>query len=197
MTNYRKENRKAQQLAKREKDLSGIGSYLFENNTKGDFHLPRPTKDGIRQVKKDAQFVGDSYYFSLVKSGELRLVRNLNETEQPEKLFVYKNFNRDEVKLPEPNREGQYIISPNGEFTADSRYFSLLKLGRLKLIREVEQQIMPKEKLITEQPPTVTNAGVVEYVVKDDKQQLNEGEKKKKEKVLTENPLGGVKLLLD
>jgi len=58
MINYRKQQRKAQQLAKRMADLSGTGSYLFENNTKGDFHLPRPTKENVRVVKLGAQFVG-------------------------------------------------------------------------------------------------------------------------------------------
>ena len=121
MINYRKEHRKAQQLAKRQHDLSGTGAYLFENNTKGDFHLPRPTKDGVRVVKFGGQFEGDSYYFGLLKSGEIKLVRNLTEPIAPEKLFVYKNFNRDETKLPSPNRDGQWIIPPTGEFVGDSR----------------------------------------------------------------------------
>jgi len=130
-----------------------------------------------------------------LKTGEIRLVRNLNEAEAPEKLFVYKNFNRDEVKLPEPNRDGQLFIPPTGEFVGDSRFFSLLKQGTLKLIKEVESQV-PQDKLLTEQPPAVTHEGKVEFVKVDD-QQLNEEERKKKEKLLSENPLDGIKLLLD
>ena len=75
MINYRKEHRKAQQLAKRQKDMSGKGHYLFENNAKGDFYLPRPTKDGLRIVKFGAQFEGDDYYLGLMKSGEIKLVK--------------------------------------------------------------------------------------------------------------------------
>jgi hypothetical protein len=196
MINYRKEFRKAQQLAKRKTDMSGKGNYLFENNTKGDFHLPRPTSEGVRMVKFGGQFAGDDYYFSMLKTGELKLVRNLSDQPSPEKLFVYKNYNRDETKLPEANRDGQWIIPPTGEFVGDSRYFPLLKTGRLKLLKEVEQQMPQPQKLLTEQPPVVSHQGHVEFV-KVDAQQLNEEEKKKKDKLLSEDPLSGVKLLLD
>ena len=196
MINYRKEFRKAQQLAKRKADLSGTGSYLFENNTKGDFHLPRPTKENVRIVKYGGQFIGDSYYFGLLKTGEIRLVRNLTEAESPSKLFVYKNFNRDEVKLPEPNRDGQLFVPPMGEFVGDNRFFPLLKQGKLKLIKEVESQV-PQDKLLTEQPPLITHEGKVEFVKINDDQQLNEEERKKKEKLISENPMEGIKLLLD
>jgi hypothetical protein len=77
-----------------------------------------------------------------------------------------------------------------------------LKTGRLKLIKEVESQ-MPKnqpEKLMTEQPPTITRLGQVEFVKTPDGLYLTEEERKKKEKkdkILSEDPLAGVKLLLD
>lgn len=197
MINYRKELKKAQQLAKRQDDLSGTGSYLFENNTKGDIYLSRRTKDNVKIVKLGGQFVGDSYYFSLLKTGEVKLVKELNEVPSPEKLFVYKNFNRDETRLPEPNRDGQNVIPPTGEFVGDSRYFPLLKTGRLKLIKEVESQMQQPEKLMTEQPPTITRQGQVEFVKTPDGQYLTEEERKKKEKILSEDPMNGVRLLLD
>ncbi len=196
MINYRKELKKAQQLAKRQDDLSGTGSYLFENNTKGDIYLSRKTKDNLKIVKLGGQFVGDSYYFSLLKAGEIKLIKELNEIPGPEKLFVYKNFNRDETRLPEPNRDGQNIIPPTGEFVGDSRFFPLLRNGRLKLIKEVESQMQP-EKLMIEQPPTVTHQGQVEFVKTPDGQYLTEEERKKKEKILSEDPMSGVRLLLD
>jgi len=207
MINHRKEFKKAQQLAKRKADLSGNGSYLFENNTKGDFYLPRLTKDGLKVLKAGGQFVGDDYYFGLLKTGELKLVKELNEAPGPEKLFLYKNFNRDETRLHEPNRDGQYIIPPTGEFVGDSRFFPLLKTGRLKLIKEVESQMTTPEKLITEQPPVITHMGQVEFVKNPDGEYLTEEQRKKKQQKLnalnpqldfiSENPMDGVKLLLD
>ncbi len=194
MINQRKALRRAQRLAKRESDMTGDGSYLYENNTKGDWYLPRPTKEGLRICKVNSQFIGDSYYMQYIKSGEIRFVRDMNSPVTQEKLFVYKNFNRDEIKLPETNRDGQWFIPPTGEFTDDSRFFPLLKQGKLKLIREIESQMI-REKLITEQPPTITQEGQVEYVKIEEP--LTEEERKKKEKILAENPLQGVKLLFD
>ncbi len=196
MINYRRQHARNQALAKRKDDLAGKGSYLFENNTRGTLNLPRPTKDGVSFVRLGGQFIGDSYYMLLVKTGDIRLVKNLEEAPTAEKLYVYKNFNNDETRLPEANRDGQIIISPTAEFVGDNRFFPLLKTGRLKLVREVEQYMPQQEKLITEQPPMVTNQGTVEFV-KVNGDQLNEEEKKKKEKLLAEDPLNGVKLLLD
>jgi hypothetical protein len=194
MINYRKELRRAQQLAKQKQDLSGTGSFVFENNTSGDLGLPRVTKDGVRNVKKGGQFIGDSYYNFLLKTGELRLVKELND-DTPQKMFMFKNFNREEITLPEPNRDGQKIIASNGEFVGDSRFFPLLKSGKLKLVKEVELP-MSENKLITEQPPTVTHQGQVEYVV-DSGAKINESKKKGQGKELKEDALDGVKLLLD
>jgi hypothetical protein len=195
MINFRKELRKAQQLAKRKQDLEGTGSFVFENNTNGDLNLPRPTTEGVRNVKKGGQFIGDSYYFFLLKSGEIRLVKELND-QTPEKMFMFKNFNLNEVRLPEPNRDGMTIIAPNGEFIGDSRFFPMLRSGHLKLIKEVDIP-MQENKLITEQPPTVTHQGQVEYVVDNGEQQLTETKKKRQGKELKEDALEGVKLLLD
>jgi hypothetical protein len=194
MINFRKELRRAQQLAKQKQDLAGTGAFVFENNTSGDLGLPRPTKDGVRNVKKGGQFIGDSYYNFLLKSGELRLVKELND-QTPEKMYMFKNFNREEIRLPEPNRDGQTIIAPNGEFVGDGRFFPLLRSGQLKLVKEVEIP-MSESKLITEQPPTITQQGQVEYVV-DSGKNLTENKKKGQGKELKEDALEGVKLLLD
>jgi hypothetical protein len=68
--------------------LKGEGMYIFENNTSGDLYLPRPTQTGRRLVPKGQQFVGDNYYFNMVKTNELKLIQELQSqekviTEQP------------------------------------------------------------------------------------------------------------------
>jgi hypothetical protein len=69
-------------MAKMKDDLKGEGQYIFENNTKGDLYLPRPTQSGRRLVRKGEQFVGDNYYFGMLRSNELKLVKELVSPQQ-------------------------------------------------------------------------------------------------------------------
>lgn len=96
--NPRKQEQKEQRLRNRDAALSGTGTYLFQNNTKGDFYLPRPTKTGQRIVRKDQQFIGDSYYFQFcgnlqhsgikAKSNELRFIQEVKQPMPQEKLIT-------------------------------------------------------------------------------------------------------------
>ena len=65
--------------------IRGNGMYLFENNTKGDLYLPRATQSGRRLVRKGEQFVGDNYFFSMMKTNELKLMKELQSPEDQEK----------------------------------------------------------------------------------------------------------------
>jgi hypothetical protein len=191
MMNPRKQLRKAQQLAKRDHDMSGAGSFLFQNNTAGSYQLPRPTASNVRNIPHKGQFVGDDYYMQLVQSGELRLVKKLAEndgTVLTEQTFVFKNRTLDNLYL----NDGK-AIPVGGEFTGNAQYLPMIQTGQLLLVSEVKAM---EEKLITEQPPLITTEGQVEFVMRNDK--LNEEDAKdKKKKKLNENPLEGVRLLLD
>jgi hypothetical protein len=125
-----------------ERAMHGEGLYLFENHTPADLTLPRPTKSGTRVVRSKAQFQGDDYYLQLVRSGHLRLIKEL--------------------------------LSPEQERAA------------------MQPQ---EEKLILDQPDTVTDKGKVEHVVdKTPKvRKLNEGDNDPQEEVLlNESPSGFV-----
>lgn len=65
----------------------GEGLYVFENNTKADLFLPRPTASGRILVKSQEQFQGDNYYFCLLGKG-LKLIREINSVEQTRKLLT-------------------------------------------------------------------------------------------------------------
>lgn len=116
--------------------MSGSGVYLFKNNTSGELDLPKmPLEGASRKIAKDAEFLGDSYFFQMLNTNDI------------------------------------------------------------KLIRIIENKDVPMEKLITEQPPVVTNVGKVEFVVNDPKKKkINEDEANapQKDKLLTEDPMGGV-----
>lgn len=122
--------------------LSGEGVYLFQNNSDGDLTLPRPTKSGLRNVGPRREFQGDNYYMQFVKTGLLRLIKEIQSPNQPQ---------------------------------------------------PVSEAIVNEEKLILDQPDTVTNHGKVEHVVnkKSPKKPLNEGDQDPSSDVLlNEGPSG-------
>ncbi len=84
---YEKKEIRSEMLANA---LHGEGLYLFENNTKADLTLPRPTRSGLRSVgpkgTPKAQFQGDNYYMQLVRQGHLRLIKVLQTPEQERAL---------------------------------------------------------------------------------------------------------------
>jgi hypothetical protein len=130
---HRKTDR-TEKMAKYQADLSGSGKYIFQNNTKGELHLPRPTTSGVKRVRVGETFEGDSYYFQLVKTNELKFIEEVHAMEQ---------------------------------------------------------------KLITEQPPTVTPGGTVEYVREQEAfKKMNEEEKDHQNDILlTEQPMDGIKII--
>lgn len=94
---YRKFNRYEKKDIRREfikSSLAGVGIYLYENASKaGELTLPRPTASGMRKIGPGQQFQGDDYYMMLVKSGDLRLIKviqQFSEEEAPvaEKLIL-------------------------------------------------------------------------------------------------------------
>jgi hypothetical protein len=121
---------------KMQERIKGEGLYLFENNTKADLYLPRPTQAGRKLVAKGQQFVGDNYFFSMLRTNELKLIK--------------------EMQSPEQQRAA---------------------------------------KLITEQPPTVTPQGTMEYVQKSSTQFNEEISGSQQEFLLTENPVDGIKII--
>ncbi len=90
--------------------LAGKGLYLYENNSDADLTLPRPTNSGRREIGPREQFQADDYFLQLVRTGNLKLIKELQ--------------------------------SPNQE----------------------EATMEKEEKLILDQPDTVTNEGTVENV---------------------------------
>ena len=75
--------------------------HIFANNTEGELYLPRETKAGKKFVQPKEQFVGDSYYFSMVPN-QLIHVSSLNEqllTEIPP--AVGKPVKESRVKEPQ------------------------------------------------------------------------------------------------
>ena len=132
---YRKFNKYEMKEVRQEiltKALHGEGLYLYQNNTNGDLKLPRPTNSGVQSVGSRQQFQGDNYYMQLVRTGELRLIK--------------------EIQAPQVN--------------------------------------IMENKLILDQPDTITQKGKVEHVVETEApKKLNEEETSQEEVLLNENPV--------
>lgn len=83
-----KARKRQEKISSRDALSSGQGQYIFENNSRGDLYLPRPTKSGRKMVKKGEQFIGDDYYFQLVKTNELRFIREAVDNTMGNKLIT-------------------------------------------------------------------------------------------------------------
>lgn len=145
---YRKFNRYEKKQIQHDqmvKAMHGEGLYLYENNTDAEMTLPRPTSSGLRVIEARKQFQGDNYYMQMVRSGHLRLIKELQSPAQ--------------------------------------------------------EKAAMEEKLILDQPDTVTSKGKVEHVVDQDVQKLNEADEaddeEQSEVLLNESPVDDGFVIVD
>ena len=113
------------------KALFGEGVYLYRNNAGGDLKLPKPNLEGTTFVPKGGTFKGDSYFMSMVKNNELRLVEVL---EKPK-----------EIKMEE-----KLILDQPDIVTTEGTVEHVLTDEEKKKLEENEEE--GRETLITEDP---------------------------------------------
>ena len=94
-------------------------------------------------------------------------------------LFLYENNTAADMTLPRPTKSGRRQLGPKGsaegQFQGDDYFMQMVRSGDLRLIKvlqtpEQEQNMLLKEhtvedKLILDQPDTVTEKGKIEHVV--------------------------------
>ena len=68
---------------KLKESLKGKGRYLFVNNTKGDLSLLKPPLKGRNPVPPGQTFEGDSYFFTLQRTGDIRLIEVIEAPKPP------------------------------------------------------------------------------------------------------------------
>lgn len=135
-------------------------------------------------------------------------------TEQKKKLIqyhqggtgVYRFRNRSSVaslELPKTSMDGKKWIQPNETWEGDSYFLSMVPKDAIlvETISAPKKENNMTEKLILDQPDTVTTAGKVEHMVPQDELSLTEGNPKDeiqvKDKLLNEDPLSGVTIIRD
>lgn len=124
-------------------------------------------------------------------------------------LYVYENNTDADLKLPKPTNTGMRTVGPRKRFEGDS-YFMRWVGAPMNLLRLIEEKVpknTPKttvneenkmaDKLILDQPDTVTSKGKIEHIVDDTMKPLNDSTQGKKgsDVLLTENPLDGVAII--
>lgn len=118
-------------------------------------------------------------------------------------LHVFENNVKGDLSLPKPTASGKRSLTKNEQFQGDSYFFNLVRSGLLRFIRtisevgpnDIKEETMSQEKLILDQPDTVTTEGKVEHVVEKKPEVLAEQKGKKDEPVLlTEGPVGFIEI---
>jgi hypothetical protein len=125
-----------------------------------------------------------------------RLQRFAHRQEQLEKRLAsdgrrikYRNNTPGDLGLPKPAEDGRTAVGPEGEFIGDG-YFLCMVPQCLIIVEDLNMK--NENKLITEQPPVVTNEGRVEYVQQQKNQKLNENKPNSQHDILlNEDPVGG------
>lgn len=84
----------------RQQALAGSGLYLFQNNTNADLYLPKPGNNGSSLLLKGRTFEGDSYFFSLVRTNQLKLIKELEITPPQEEPVM----TEQKLILDQPDR---------------------------------------------------------------------------------------------
>lgn len=120
-------------------------------------------------------------------------------------LYEYQNRLAASLTLPKFASDGKTKYIPAGGTFQGDDYFMFMVPSELRVKQiiipadeERKKEIMENQKLILDQPETVTNEGVVERVVVGDLP-LNENDPqtgKKKEVLINEDPIDGVKIIL-
>lgn len=130
-------------------------------------------------------------------------------------VYIYENNSDADLSLPKPTESGVRVVGPRKRFQGDSYFMSwvgspmnLLKLVEVVVPQLTKEQIQNQkeenameEKLILDQPDTVTQGGKVEYVIGVDPaaKPLNDNANPANaapDVLLTEDPLDGVEIIL-
>jgi hypothetical protein len=119
--------------------------------------------------------------------------------------YEFVNNTRGDLSLEKPPISGPNPVPPGRTFIGDSYFLRLQRTGDVRLIKIIKERndTMTEQKLILDQPARFTNQGQTEQVVPDNKaaKPLNENQPqqpatKPANKLITEDPMEGVEILL-
>ena len=91
-----------------EQATKGEGLYLFVNNTRGDLILPKPIIINgvvIKSIPPGRTFEGDSYYFYMMKTNQIRLIKTIMDPNSLKRKE--ENMLEEKLILDQPDRYTQ------------------------------------------------------------------------------------------
>lgn len=119
--------------------------------------------------------------------------------------FIYKNNTSGTLILPKVSADGKTSVEKNETWVGDDYYMSMIPAEAIlvEIIQEKEEKMenVNEEKLILDQPETITERGVVEQIVisplpKAKKKEVPLAEEENPVDILlNEDPLAGVEIL--
>lgn len=77
---------------KMEDAMKGDGQFLFVNNTRGELSLMKKPIRGMNPVPPGQTFVGDSYFFNLMRTGDVRLIETIVPSAVKEEIMPEKKL---------------------------------------------------------------------------------------------------------
>ena len=114
-------------------------------------------------------------------------------------VFLFENNTNGDLTLPKPTQNGQRVVRSREKFKGDSYYLSWVgsPMNLLRLIETIQpKDSNMKEKIILDQPDTITQEGKVEFTTSDVAPINDNTQPSEKDVLLTENPLDGVEIIL-
>lgn len=121
-----------------EQMTQGEGLYLFSNDKDVDLLLIKPIKINGKEVKRippKTSFEGDSYFFSMVRQGQLKFVKTIIDPKKEEKMLEEKLILDQPDKFTESGKTEHFVASP-----------------KKKKLNESQPEEEDKPKLINEDP---------------------------------------------
>ena len=120
--------------------------------------------------------------------------------------YLFVNNTRGDLTLEKNPIKGPNPVPAGRTFVGDSYFFRLQKIGDVRLVEIISEpskerkEPMADQKLILDQPDRFTNQGQTEHVAPKDVKPLNENQppkdNKQEKKLITEDPMEGVEILL-
>jgi len=90
----------------------------------------------------------------------------MNNSTKNHELHIFENHHNYDLKLPKPSHKGFTLINSKKQFLADKSFLEYVKNGMIRYIGPYQkEEVIVENKLICEQPPTVTTQGKVENFV--------------------------------
>ena len=113
MARFDKYERRLLREKKLEQSMHGEGLYIYQNNTKGELDLGRATKSGKKKLQIGEQFQGDNYYMGLVKTHDLKYIKEIMTPQQEkDNMMKEQKLILDQPDIVTEKGKVEHVLAP-------------------------------------------------------------------------------------